>query len=345
MKDDGGGNRFLKNKQRAFHLIWTVHFVLIIAVTIMLYGCAEFEKLKPVSKDELNRVSGSFPRAETCGGCHVDIYNEWLKSPHANAYLNETYRIATSDYSFDSCLGCHAPEPRYTEQQPAVRDSFREEGVTCVTCHLEEGKLSGPIDRTGVVAPHPVSVADRFHDAKLCGRCHEGTYKEWKSIETNQKQTCQECHMPEVTRRITQSTDLASKVIVSFEDNVLQKKHSFLPVPTEMKTPAFSSTCQKEAGTALIRIHNHLPHSLPTGDFGVRVVALEALSRNRNKQSVLLAKRELTRRLSTAIPAGQSLSWKIPIPDDCLRIDLRLVRLRCGDQGPVQLFHQGFPHQ
>lgn len=60
MKDDGGGNRFLKNKQRVIHLIWTVHFVLIIAMTILLYGCAEFEKLKPVSKDELNRVSGSF---------------------------------------------------------------------------------------------------------------------------------------------------------------------------------------------------------------------------------------------------------------------------------------------
>lgn len=343
MKDDNGSNFLIIDELWTICPIRVPLFATIISVIMMLMGCVEFEKLKPISKSELNRVSGSFPRAETCGSCHVDIYNEWLKSPHANAYLNETYRVATSEYSFDSCLGCHAPEPRYTEQQPVVRDSFREEGVTCVTCHLEEGKLSGPIDRTGVVAPHPVSVADRFRDAKLCGRCHEGTYKEWMSVEASRKQTCQECHMPEVTRRITQSTDLASKVIVSFEDNVIQKKHAFLPVPTELKTPAYSARCQFEGGSASIQIDNHLPHSLPTGDFGFRVVSLEALSQNSRKQSRLLTKRELTRKLSTAIPAGQSLTWKIPIPEDSSRIEIRLVRLRCGDQGPVQLFHQGFP--
>ena len=343
MKDHNGSNIFLKERSWALLLTWMTHSVTILWVSGMLLGCVEFEKLKPISKAELNRVSGGFPRAETCGSCHVDIYNEWLKSPHANAYLNETYRVATSDYSFESCLGCHAPEPRYTEHQPVVRDSFREEGVTCVTCHLEEGKLSGPIDRTGVVAPHPVSVADRFRDAKICGRCHEGTYKEWVSIEANRKQTCQECHMPEVTRRITQSTDLASKVIVSFEDNVIQKKHSFLPVPTELKTPAYSARCQFDKGFASIQIDNHLPHSLPTGDFGFRVVSLEALSQNSSKQSSLLTKRELTRKLSTAIPAGQSLTWKISLPDDSRKIDIRMVRLRCGDQGPVQLFQQGFP--
>jgi hypothetical protein len=312
---------------------------------IAMVGCHTLEKLKPISKEELNRVSGSFPRAETCGECHVDIYQEWQKSPHAQAYKNEPYRVATSDYSFDSCLGCHAPEPRYTERQPTVRDSFREEGVTCVTCHLEEGTLSGPIDRTGVVAPHPVNVADRFHDSKLCGRCHEGTYKEWKGAGSNQKKTCQECHMPAVTRRITQPTGMASKVIVSFEDNVLQKKHAFLPVPKEMESPGYSASVVRGATAAIITVNNHLPHALPTGDFGVRVISLEAFSVDSRKHSTLLAKRELTRKLDTEIPAGKSLTWKVSIPDDCRGIDVRMVRLRSGSQEPVQLFRQGFPLQ
>ncbi len=59
----------------------------------------------------LTVVSNTFPRAKECGKCHVDIYQEWSESDHARAYTNPHFRSATNDYSFEHCLGCHAPEP------------------------------------------------------------------------------------------------------------------------------------------------------------------------------------------------------------------------------------------
>ena len=80
-----------------------------------------------------------------------------------------------------------------------------EDGVTCVSCHLEEGKLSGPNDPTGLVAPHPVRVTGaRYRESRFCGRCHEGT----------------------------QATGGLSELFVSFEHAAPQKRHAFDPAPT-----------------------------------------------------------------------------------------------------------------
>jgi nitrate/TMAO reductase-like tetraheme cytochrome c subunit len=310
----------------------------------VLVGCASFDKLKPISEEELNRVSGSFPQAETCGHCHSDIYDEWRQSPHAHAYTNEAFRNATSDYQFDGCLACHAPDPEFTKGRPSVRTHYREEGVTCVSCHLEEGTISGPVAPTGLVSPHPVDVAsDRYRDSKFCGRCHEGTYGEWKSAAMDPKQTCQECHMPGVTRKMTQSSDLASKVIVSFEEEVPQKRHVFRPVPSELESPACSARLVRSATGVKAVIRNLLPHAVPTGDFGVRVVSLEAFSLDQEGEPSPLGRRELTRKLGTEIPAGESLEWDLPVLAGCRAIEIRMVRLETGSKEAVLIFHQGIP--
>ena len=312
------------------------------AIIAVFVGCASFEKLEPISEKELNRVSGSFPQAETCGHCHSSIYDEWRESPHAHAFSNEAFRKATSDYRFEACLACHAPEPQYTKGRPTARNHLREEGVTCVSCHLEEGSISGPIAPTGMVAPHPVDVtSDRYRNSRFCGRCHEGTYGEWMEAPANPKQTCQDCHMPSVTRKMTQSSDLPSKVIVSFEEEVPQKRHIFLPVPSELDSPPFSARLVRSAAGVKAVIHNQLPHAVPTGDFGVRMVSLEAFALDVNGKATPLQKRELTRKLGSEIPAGGTLNWDLPVPSGCRAIEIRMVRLPREDQEAVQLFRQG----
>ena len=52
-------------------------------------------------------------------------------------------------------------------------------------------------------------------------------FKEWLDVKAENKHTCQECHMPPVKRRITQSEKFISKMIVATEDESVQKKHTF----------------------------------------------------------------------------------------------------------------------
>ena len=87
------------------------------------------------------------------------------------------------------------------------------------------GKQDGwAVKPTGMLAPHPVSVdEDRYRNSQFCGRCHEGTFKEWSDVRAENKHNCQECHMPPVKRRITQSKKFISKMIVATEDESLQK--------------------------------------------------------------------------------------------------------------------------
>jgi len=316
----------------------------LIGSVLLLASCASMKKVKAVSAESLMDVSSSFPTAETCGHCHVEIYNEWKTSPHAMAYISKGFREATANYRFEDCLGCHAPEPQYSAKRPSRREYLPEEGVTCVSCHLEEGKISGPVESTALVIPHPVAVrTDRYRSSQMCGRCHEGTYREWTQANVKNKPTCQECHMPSIERKITQSTDVPSKVLVSFEDKVPQKQHVFRPVPTELKTPPYHAELVRSATGIAILFHNHIPHSLPTGDFGMRVVSLEAYMKDTLGKIKLIGSKELTRKLKTAIPAGKTLRWNQP--ESNLKpgpLEIRLVRHATRSQPQVDFYKQGF---
>ena len=73
------------------------------AAVPLIAGCVSFA--------HLTRQGESFPRAEACGACHVDIYREWTASPHAHAFTTQSFRDATDNYRFERCLGllcaCH----------------------------------------------------------------------------------------------------------------------------------------------------------------------------------------------------------------------------------------------
>ncbi len=293
---------------------------------------------------QLTRVEGdSFPRAAACGACHVEIHREWIGSPHARAWTNPHYRQATDNYRFQKCLSCHAPAPQYTATRPAVRTTGRETGVTCVSCHLEEGTLAGPIDPDGLVAPHPVKVDPaRYRDSRFCGRCHEGTLKQWLASDMPDRSTCQDCHMPAVHRKMTQATGPMSRVIVAFERAADQKRHTFELTP-QWDEPPVTVSVAWAGRAATVTVINKLPHNLPTGDFGVRVVAVEVIDIAHDGGARPLAQWELTRSGGGAIPAGQAKQWRLVVPDGTRELGIRLVRRGRDGADAVTIFEMQVP--
>lgn len=237
---------------------------------------------------EIDRTERS-PRAADCGGCHVEIYAEFQASRHASAFIEPAFVEGTSQHSFQDCLGCHAPESIFVDGIPRVRSLHREEGVTCIACHFDGEVLAGPAPTSALAEPHPIA-AERalYRSSELCGKCHEGTYREWQDAPValgadppEAKKSCQECHMRPVTRTITQATDNVSGVLVSFEEEFAGRKHTFDVAAIADLEGAFAARAdvvEAEGGDTLrvvVGVTSRIPHVVPTGDFGFRRAALE----------------------------------------------------------------------
>ncbi len=293
-------------------------FLFCVLIAAIAVGCASFE--------HLTTVRNEMPKAKECGKCHVDIYQEWVQSDHAKAYVNREFRQATDDYAFESCLSCHAPEPSATDQAPRLRASDREEGITCVCCHLEQGRLAGPMDLTGAVHPHPVGVRPEFYrSSKMCGGCHRGTLDEW-NLAAGNKETCQQCHMDEVVRKVTQPTGGMSGVLVATEKVSVLRRHDFSIVGEYIRDKVLAVQGEKKGAVLTLEMRNNLPHNLPTGEFGFRVIELAVIALDGRRRDTLLGRRELTPELSTAIAARGTLTWDLEMPPDTTKVLVRLQR-------------------
>ena len=173
-------------------------------------------------------------KAESCGVCHTDIYNEWKTSIHAQAYTDPFFQAYwTKDKHIWVCLNCHTPlenqQPTLIKEIPrdrverAVQDpnphydkEYQQEGVTCAGCHVRDGVIMGPYE--DAKAPHPTKYDPTFRTAQLCERCHSvvggpaqfynggpcGTYPEYEDGYWKKERgfICQSCHMPEIERPV-----------------------------------------------------------------------------------------------------------------------------------------------
>lgn len=303
----------------------------------ILASCSSFEHLTRVTDE-------SFPQAKQCGKCHVEIYQEWANSDHAKAYTNPHFRRATNNYSFKDCLSCHAPQP-FRIDKPVTRRINRKEGITCVSCHLEEGKLFGPLDPTGIIAPHPIGVEPDFYkNSEMCGTCHQGEFAEWQKAHVEGKQTCQDCHMPEIIRKVTQPTGGISNVIVAFEEEVSQKRHDFSIITSNLNTDMISIGVEKEnTGQLTLVIKNNLPHFLPAGDFGFRVLVLETFVIQPDGNQTLLDRMELAKELKTAISPSGTLDWKLKIPPETDFLRIKISRLSYAEDDIIYLYDKKVP--
>ncbi len=250
-------------------------FLLISLFLTMGGGCTSFQHLTTVQ--EAKNVG---PKAADCGSCHVLQFQEWSGSPHALAQRNSAFQEAFIDGGGEECLGCHAPlEIRQGNIQ--ARSFNREEGVSCISCHLSQGRMHGPHKSSALVHPHPVQEEDSFYlSVELCVTCHGETYEEYQALaEKREVPTCLECHAAPRQRTATQGTNFFSNTLVAFEDEVETRSHlisldAMAPMPSSIGLVVFSVEQGDGKGTVEIEIANHLPHNLPTGTFGNKSIQL-----------------------------------------------------------------------
>lgn len=173
-------------------------------------------------------------KAESCGTCHREIYEEWKSSIHAQAYEDPFFQAYwKKDKNIWVCLNCHTPlenqqptlikdiprgrvEKAIQEPNPHYDPEYQREAITCAACHVRDGVILGPFDDSA--APHPTKFDPNFRTAQICSRCHNvvsgpaqfynvgpcGTYAEYegKFFMKEKGFICQSCHMPEVERPV-----------------------------------------------------------------------------------------------------------------------------------------------
>ena len=224
---------------------------------------------------ELVEKGPNAPKSERCGDCHRDIYTEWKDSPHAHSFSNNAFREETNEYQFTFCLGCHAPDTIFTDKKIEPRSVNQLEVVNCNSCHLNDCKLSGPTPAHG---PHPISGKNPFfRTSEICGKCHVGTFKTWQAAGiTEDKKTCQDCHMPAITRKLIQD-DPWQKIYPKREgkQHLFSFQTSFDRNENLLKVSFIQVIHSEGKIEGVLELENTgIPHSVPTGDYGYREVVI-----------------------------------------------------------------------
>ncbi len=302
----------------------TILFPVLAAVLLlsgMLTGCQQ---------KRLTEVRSESPSAKDCGKCHVEIYEEWHGSAHGRAWTSPPFRETTDEYAVTQCLPCHAPLTVFTGGAPPVtRASRREEGVTCITCHLERGVLSGPL-KAVPMTPHATSGENPvFRNSSLCGTCHAGTYAEWEMHRDvdPERRTCQECHMEAVRRKMTQATGALSQAIVALHEEHDLRRHGFDLRTMDRFTGELTISLHRREETTVLRLRNNLPHTIPTGQYGYRHARLTAELLDLEGRVIGRQTRDLFIDLKTGLEPGVDTDWPLELGDGAGTVRVRLERL------------------
>jgi hypothetical protein len=273
------------------------------------------------------------PAAADCERCHQEVYREWSGSLHASAWRSEAFQRASAGARAQECVGCHAPAPFRAADPPAVRQAHREEGVTCVSCHLspaagdERLTMRGPVSRSSPVEVHPVIEGDpTYRSSELCGTCHRATLVEWSAAAApaeGGKETCQGCHMPSVRRTVESVHDehAYSALLVALASEEDLRRHAFaLPAP-DREHVALDARVEED-GRLAVRVENRLPHALPTGQFGRRQLAFEVRWAHGERREPFVRAR------GDAIAPGGTRTASIELPPEARgkRVEVALVR-------------------
>jgi hypothetical protein len=170
-------------------------------------------------------------RAEDCGLCHREIYEEWKTTIHSHAFKDPFFQAYwKKDKHIWVCLNCHTPlenqqpeligaiprnrvERAVKRPNPDYDPEYQQEAITCAVCHVRDGVILGPFEDSK--APHPTRYDPIFRTKEICYRCHSvpsgpfqfyrfgpcGTYPEYEGGPYYRAgYVCQTCHMPETER-------------------------------------------------------------------------------------------------------------------------------------------------
>ncbi len=236
-------------------------------------------------------------RAESCGQCHREIYEEWKTSIHAQAYQDPFFQAYwKKDKHIWVCLNCHTPlenqqatlikdiprgrvEKAHQEPNPQYDAEYQKEGVTCAACHVRDGAILGPFDDSA--APHPTQFDPAFRTTQVCYRCHNvisgpvqfyrigpcGTYAEYegKFFMKERGMICQSCHMPEITRPVAEGGPIRQGRQHHWRgghDPEMIKRAVAIQVVADPSTPKAGEKLR----VIMTLINAGAGHKLPTGD-------------------------------------------------------------------------------
>ncbi len=265
---------------------------------------------------EIDNQDRTAPTAKDCGGCHVDQYVEWQQTRHAQAFTSEEFKQQSDQYNDQDCLFCHVPgDVLNPEREP--RQYNREEGITCVSCHLHDKAMQGPHESEVLFTPHGVArnplLDSKTDSAQVCGTCHHETYEQWldqQEITNNAYPTCHDCHGAPAKRTHTRGTNLFSNLLVSFEPEHEVRSH-LLMLPGQRNpeaAPALHLT-QNLPDQVFFTLTNTLPHDLPAGSFGEKYIMVTA--RRIQAQTILATN---TMSLLSVLAPGQSIRLGLSLP-------------------------------
>lgn len=169
-------------------------------------------------------------QATDCRNCHIDKYEEWSQSLHAEAMgpgvVGQYPHFGGAEKA--SCNRCHAPMTEQWEEiqndskqwvkNAAFQKPLHDEALTCAACHLRNHQRIGPPLRPGkeslsqALHGEPLRT-DFFESSEFCKRCHQhsetesakiggkvvqNTFIEWlESPAYDEGKSCQSCHMPD----------------------------------------------------------------------------------------------------------------------------------------------------
>lgn len=172
-------------------------------------------------------------RAEDCGTCHKNHYEEWRLSTHAHAWTDLQFQAELRKESSPfMCINCHIPIQNQQEfivkglingdiykpvkeKNPLFDARFQKEGISCASCHVRDGAIIGA--NGNLNAPHPVKKAPELLSENLCIGCHNAnavvtstlvctfeTGDEWKRGPFYGKKNCISCHFPDTERSLVE---------------------------------------------------------------------------------------------------------------------------------------------
>ena len=236
-------------------------------------------------------------KAEECGRCHQEIYEEWKTSIHAHAYTDPFFQAYwKKDDNIWICLNCHTPlenqqptliqsipndrvEKAVQIQNPMYDHAYQQEGVTCAACHVRDGVIWGPFDDSA--APHPTKFDPAFRTKDMCYRCHNvvsgpfqfynvgpcGTYAEYEGeyFMKEKGYVCQTCHMPEVSRPVAKGGPIRQgrrHLWRGGHDPEMVKRAVAIQVQANPPNPKPGET----VNMILTLINAGAGHKIPTGD-------------------------------------------------------------------------------
>jgi hypothetical protein len=142
--------------------------------------------------------------------------------------------------------------------------------------------------------------------------------------------------MDAVMRKITQATGGISNVLVGMEKQAYQRRHTFGILGVKGVQGRITLAIEPAGDSLDVAVKNDLPHRLPTGDFGFRVVTLEVFGMDAGGRSIPVGSWELAGESSTAISPRETRVWHLRLDKDFKMVRAVLTR-RSYDQDTLVL--------